>query len=80
MTDNIETLGLLLGAAAFLYLGFHQFHLSKNVDELERRGKLHPDAAARVRKKPMRKIGWRLIAAGCFFVILAFVHFVRTHA
>ena len=63
---------LLLGAAAFIYLGYKQFSLRQNVDRLERAGQLPPDAAMRIRKKPMRLIGWTCITAGVAFAILAF--------
>ena len=63
---------LLLGTAAFFYLAYRQFYLRQNVNQLERRGKLTSDAAARIRKKPMRLIGWICITAGVMFGILAF--------
>ncbi len=73
MSGRIDYLHLL-ATAAFLYLGIHQFKLRRNVDELERTGKLPRDAAARVRKKPMRLIGWTCIAAALGFLVLAFIH------
>ncbi len=64
---------LVVGAAAFFYLGYQQFHLRQNVDQLEQQGKLTPAAAARIRKKPMRLIGGICMTAGVMFGILAFV-------
>ncbi len=63
----------LIGAALFFYTGYHQFYLRRNVDQLERSGKLTPEAAIRVRKKPMRLIGWMCFFAGAGFVFLSFV-------
>ena len=64
---------LLLGSAAFFYLGYQQFYLRKNVDQLQRQGRLTAEGAARIRRKPMRLIGWICIAAGIMFGILAFL-------
>lgn len=63
----------LVGAALFLYTGCHQFYLRQNVDQLERSGRLSSEAAARVRKKPMRAIGWLCLIAGTGFLLLGFV-------
>jgi hypothetical protein len=63
----------LLGTAAFFYIGWHQFYLRRNADHLERRGKLSSEAVARIRKKPMRLIGWVCISAGVAFLALAFM-------
>jgi hypothetical protein len=63
----------LIGAALFFYAGCHQFYLRRNVDQLERAGRLTPEAANRVRKKPMRLIGWMCCVAGGGFVLLGFV-------
>jgi hypothetical protein len=63
----------LAAAALFFYTGYHQFYLRQNVDQLERSGRLTPDAAARVRKKPMRLIGCLGFFAGLGFLFLAFV-------
>jgi hypothetical protein len=63
---------LLLGTAAFIYFGYKQFYLRQHVDRLERAGELSSDAAIRIRKKPMRLIGWICITAGLLFAILAF--------
>jgi len=65
--------GLLLGAAVFVYLGYQQFYLRQNVDQLERQGRLTSEAAARIRKKPMRLIGCVCITAAVMFAILAFL-------
>ncbi len=63
----------LAGAALFFYTGYHQFFLHRNVDQLERSGRLTPQAAARVRKKPMLLIGCLGLVAGAGFLFLAFV-------
>lgn len=63
----------LIGAALFFHTGFHQFYLRRNVDQLERAGKLTSDAAARIRRKPMRLIGCAGLIAGAGFLLLAFV-------
>ena len=72
MTYRFDLL-YLLGAALFLYTGYHQFFLLRNVDQLERSGKLTAEAAARVRKKPMRLIGGICLLAGAAFLLLGFV-------
>jgi hypothetical protein len=63
----------LIGAALFFYTGFHQFYLARNVDQLERAGKITHDAAIRIRRKPMRLIGCAGLFAGAGFLLLAFV-------
>ncbi len=63
----------LVAAALFFYTGCHQFYLRRNVDQLERTGRLTPAAAARVRKKPMHLIGCLGLMAGAGFLFLAFV-------
>jgi len=63
----------LIGAALFLYTGYHQFYLRRNVDQLERSGRLTAEAATRVRRKPMRAIGWLCLIAGAGFLLLGFV-------
>jgi hypothetical protein len=65
---------MLLGAVAFIGLGIHQFHLRKHVDELERAGKVTAEAAARIRRKPMRRAGWICVAAGICFLFLSFLN------
>jgi hypothetical protein len=65
----------LIGAALFFYTGFHQFYLSRNVDQLERTGKITRDAAARIRRKPMRLIGCAGLFAGAGMLLAAFVRF-----
>jgi hypothetical protein len=60
----------LVGAIAFICMGCHQFYLRKNVDRLERQGKVTPEAAVRIRKKPMALIGCILVLAGLGFLAL----------
>ncbi len=72
MTFHFDFL-YLIGAALFFYTGYHQFYLRRNVDQLERLRKLTTEAAARVRKKPMRLIGWTCLIAGAGFAFLGFV-------
>ena len=65
----------VLALAVFVYGGIRQLYLAKNIDTLEREGKIPTDMAARIRKKPMRLIGWGLICAGtAFFVKSLFTH------
>jgi hypothetical protein len=54
----------ILALVVFVSGGIRQLHLAKNVDSLEREGKIPADMVARIRKKPMRLIGWGLICAG----------------
>jgi hypothetical protein len=68
-----RSISYLLGTAAFFYIGWHQFYLRRNVDRLERAGKLSSEAAARIRKKPMRLIGCLCLSAGLAFLALAFM-------
>ena len=72
MTYRFEFL-YLLGAALFFYFGYHQFYLQRNVDQLERSGRVTPDTAARIRKKPMRLIGSIFFVAGAAFLLLSFI-------
>ena len=72
MTYRFEFL-YLLGAALFFYFGYHQFYLRRNVDQLERSGRLTPDTATRIRKKPMRLIGSVFFVAAAAFLILCFI-------
>jgi hypothetical protein len=64
-----------VAGAMFIYLGYRQFYLRKNVDELEHDGKIKPDAAARIRKKPLVLLGWMGIVAGIGFFAKAFLRF-----
>jgi hypothetical protein len=48
--------------------------LRKHVDELERAGKVTAEAAARIRRKPMRRAGWICVAAGICFLFLSFLN------
>jgi predicted anti-sigma-YlaC factor YlaD len=43
--------------------------LAKHVDRLEREGKIPADVAARIRKKPMRLIGWGGVCVGIAFLL-----------
>ena len=66
---------VIIGAIALVvgvHGGFRQLHLAKNVDALEREGKIGADVAARIRKKPMKLIGWTLIGAGIAFFVESF--------
>jgi hypothetical protein len=63
----------LLAAALFFYAGYHQFYLGRNVDRLERAGRLTPDTASRVRRKPMRLIGSLCLIAGAAFLLLGLI-------
>jgi hypothetical protein len=59
----------LLALAVFVHGGIRQLYLAKNVDTLEREGKIPTDMAARIRKKAMKLIGWGLICAGTAFFV-----------
>jgi hypothetical protein len=76
---NIDYRSVIVGVlalAVFVHGGIRQLYLAKNVDALEREGKIPPDMAARIRKKPMKLIGWALICAGtAFFVQSLFTRF-----
>ena len=72
MTYRFEFL-YLLGAALFFYFGYHQFYLRRNVDQLERSGRLTPDTATRIRKKPMRLIGCVFFVASAALLLLCFI-------
>jgi hypothetical protein len=61
----------VLAFAVFTYEGFRQMHRAKHVDELEREGKIPADMAARIRKKPMKLIGWGMIAGGVAFLLMS---------
>ncbi|HVF72815.1 MAG TPA: hypothetical protein VM940_14530 [Chthoniobacterales bacterium] len=63
----------LFAAALFFYLGYKQFYVAKHVAELERTGRVTNEAAARIRRKPMRLIGCACIVGGMGFLLLAFV-------
>jgi hypothetical protein len=59
----------LFALALFVHGGLRQLYLAKNVDTLEREGKIPADMAARIRKKPMKLIGWTLICIGTAFFV-----------
>jgi hypothetical protein len=46
-----------------------QIFRAQNVDRLEREGKISPDAAARIRKKPMKLIGAGIILFGVLVLL-----------
>ena len=60
----------LLAFGVFTYEGFRQMYRAKHVDRLESEGKIPPDMAARIRKKPMKLIGWGLVAFGVSFLFM----------
>ena len=59
----------VLAFSVFTYEGFRQMHRAKHVDRLEREGKITADMAARIRRKPMRLIGWGLVCVGIVFLL-----------
>jgi hypothetical protein len=61
----------LLAFGVFTYEGFRQMYRAKHVDRLEREGKIPADLAARIRKKPMKLIGWGSVAVGIAFLLIA---------
>jgi len=58
-----------------VYEGCRQMRRAKHVDRLEREGKISPDMAARIRKKPMKLIGWGLILFGAFILLKEMIPF-----
>ena len=56
----------LLGFVVFTSEGCRQLYRARHVDRLEREGKMPPDSAARVRKRPWW--GWGLIVVGIAFL------------
>jgi hypothetical protein len=60
----------LLAFGVFTYEGFRQMYRAKHVDRFEREGKIPPDMAARIRRKPTRLIGWTLICVGIAFLLM----------
>jgi hypothetical protein len=69
MFSRIPIGNLIIGLVAFVicvYEGCRQMHRAKHV---EREGKIPPDMAARIRKKPMKLIGWGLILSGTFILL-----------
>ena len=62
----------VIALAVGVHGGVRQLHLARNVDTLEREGKIGADMAARIRKKPMKLIGWTLICAGIAFFVESF--------
>ena len=72
MVIHVTIGNLVIGVAMFAvctYEGCRQIYRAKNVDRLEREGKIPPDMAARIRKKPMRLIGSVLIVGGLLFLL-----------
>jgi predicted anti-sigma-YlaC factor YlaD len=59
----------VLAFSVFTYEGFRQMYRAKHVDRLEREGKIPADVAARIRKKPMRLIGWGGVCVGIAFLL-----------
>jgi len=62
----------LIGTAIFFYAAYRRFYLCRNVDRLERAGKLKPRVAAWIRQNPKASSGWMWIIVGCSFLFLAF--------
>jgi hypothetical protein len=74
MVHHLDIIYVVAAVMCF-YLGYRQFYLRKNLDMLEREGKLQSDAAARIRKKPMVLLGWMGIVAGVGFLAKSFFKF-----
>jgi hypothetical protein len=78
MFSRIPIGNLIIGAVAFVvfgYEGWRQMHRAKHVDRLEREGKISPVMAARIRKKPMKLIGWGLILFGTLILLKEIIPF-----
>lgn len=72
MFSRIPIGNLIIGVVAFavlVYEGWRQMYRAKHVDRLEREGKIPPDMAARIRKKPVKLIGWGLILSGTLILL-----------
>jgi hypothetical protein len=68
----VDYRSVIVGVVAlvlFVHGGWRQLHLARNVDTLEREGKIAADMAVRIRKKPMKLIGWTLICLGIAFFV-----------
>ena len=68
----------IIGIVVFVvcvYEGWRQMHRAKHVDRLEREGTIPPDMAARIRKKPMKLIGWGLIFFGILILLKEIIPF-----
>ena len=61
----------VLAFGVFTYEGFRQMYRAKHVDRLESEGKIPANMAARIRKKPMKLIGWGSVAVGIAFLLLS---------
>jgi hypothetical protein len=59
----------ILAFSLFTYEGFRQMYRAKHVNRLKSEGKIPPDMATRIRKKPMRLIGWGCICVGVAFLL-----------
>jgi hypothetical protein len=66
--DYRNLLIALLGLFVFAGEGCRQLYRSRHVDRLERAGKMLPDSAARVRKRPWW--GWALVGGGIAFFLV----------
>jgi hypothetical protein len=78
MFSRIPIWNLIIGVVVFVvcvYEGWRQMHRAKHVDRPEREGKIPPDMAARIRKKPMKLIGWGLIFFGTFILLKEIIPF-----
>jgi hypothetical protein len=63
-----------IGAALFAYEGGRQWYFRANVNRLEAEGRLKPDAAERIRRKPAWHY-WLAVLATVGFLVAAFVDF-----
>jgi hypothetical protein len=78
MFSRVPIGNLIIGIVAFglfAYEGWRQMHRAKHVDRLEIEGKIAPDAAARIRQKPVKLIGWGLILCGTIILLKEIVPF-----
>jgi hypothetical protein len=69
---NIPIGNRVIGVAAFAactFEGCRQIYRAKHVDRLEQEGKIRPDMAARIRKKPMRLIGASIMLFGVLVLL-----------
>jgi hypothetical protein len=72
MVSHISIGKFVIGLAILavcIYEGRRQMYRAKHVDRLESEGEIPSDMATRIRKKPMRLLGWGLIVFGIIFFL-----------
>jgi hypothetical protein len=72
--SHLELITNLLGPSALIGLGCYQLYLRRNVEKLESQGKVTPQAAIRLRKRPTLVAGNGLILSGTILLVLEVFH------